>query len=370
MKAEFQYPYVSIDLNAFDNNINIIRNKFPQSIILLPVKANAYGHGDIIISKEAERLGINYLATARVREGINLRLEGIKLSIINLGVETGFNIKEAIDNKIELSVSDMDNLAEIENISKSNNVVSNIHLKINTGITRLGCNIDEVLSIAEFINKSKYLHLRSIYSHFAMSDTDRDYTNYQIKLFNDTKKQLNERNLTADFYHLYNSGGVMGDYCSKSDYAVRPGISAYGYSPFDNDDNLGLIPVMTFVSKVIHIKKVDKGIGVSYNHTFVSKKPTYLATIPAGYGDGIPRSLSNKLIVRINGKDYKQVGTISMDLMVIEVDETVKIGDEVFLFGNPKLCYHTANDIAKITCTISYEIVTNISHRVKRVEKK
>jgi alanine racemase len=170
MNKEYEtYLKAHIDLSALKNNLKIIRSKFPNSKIILPVKANAYGHDDIIISKEAEKFGIEYLAVARTSEGINLKKNKIRLPIMNLGVELGENITVAIKNNIELSVSSFDNVKQIENISKKLKQISPVHLKIDTGMSRLGCYNTECEKMANFIFRSKHLKLKSIYTHIAKS---------------------------------------------------------------------------------------------------------------------------------------------------------------------------------------------------------
>jgi alanine racemase len=360
---------VYIDTEAFRNNINIVRKKFPESKIVLPVKANAYGHGSTIISKEAEKIGIDYLAIARLNEGLVLRNNGIKLPVMCLGVEYGINIKTAILNKIELSVSSLENIYEIEKIASETGIRTDIHLKIDTGMSRLGFQESDVINTAKYIKSSKYLNLKTAYTHFARSDDSKDFTNKQIDDFFHLRDALKKENLMPDFFHFYNSGAILDSYRFDSDFAVRPGIMSYGYSPYESEETFGLKPVMTFVSKVIHIKKVPKLTGVSYNHTFVTGHDTILATIPVGYGDGIFRNLSNKLKVNINGKTYSQRGTITMDLMLIEVDENVKTGDDVFVFGNKNECFYDAKDLAGLSQTISYDITTSISERVDRIRK-
>ncbi|HOJ64828.1 MAG TPA: alanine racemase [Spirochaetota bacterium] len=363
-----RYPRILIDLNAFNSNINYIREKFKNSKIILPVKANAYGHGDIIIAKEAEEIGIEYLAVARVYEGIRLRENGITVPIIDFGVEYDSDIKLAIECNIELSVSMLDNIKEIEKYAKISNKSVPLHLKVNTGMNRLGVNLEDAFNLASYIYNSRYLKLKSIYTHFARSDDSLEFTKFQIKKINELRNNLTKKNIIPEFYHLFNSGAIMGDYDHDENDYLRPGIMAYGYSPFkDNDKDKFLKPVMTFVSRVIHLNKVKKNSGVSYNHTFVTNKDTILATICAGYGDGIFRSLSNKLKVKINNNIYNQIGTITMDLMVIEVDKEVKIGDEVYIFGNKQNAFYNAKDLATLCNTISYEITTNISERVERI---
>ncbi len=368
MNFQYESPLKAIiDLKAFNHNIQIIRKKFPNSKIILPVKANAYGHGDIIIAKQAQKIGIEYLGVARVIEGINLRKNKITLPIINLGIELGNNIELAILNNIELSVSSLENIKEIEKIAKKYKKKIPLHLKTDTGMRRLGCPDNEALFLAKHISSSKNLIFKSFYSHFPKSDDDINLTKNQINIFLEIKKELEANNIIPDFYHIFNSGAILNQFKGNNNFAVRPGIMTYGYSPSSKLKIKNLKPVLTLKSKVIYLKKVAEKSGVSYGYTFVTKKPTYIATIPLGYGDGFSRILSNKFMVTINKKNYPQIGTISMDLSVIEVDKNVKIGDEVIIFGNKKECINTAEDLADLSNTISYEITTSLSNRIQRI---
>lgn len=363
-------PKALIDLKAFRNNIDIASGKFPTAKIILPVKANAYGHGDILISKEAQNIGIDYLAVARVFEGLKLRENGIKLPIINLGVEIlDSNIKYAVLNNIELTINCIEEAKRIEQVLKDSNYKLSVHLKIDTGMTRLGSPYLESLELARYINSSKFLVFKSAYTHFAKSEENNDFTLKQLDLFFNFAKNLQKENIEPEFYHTHNSAAVLSSFpvLENKKIAIRPGIMSYGYSPFPTTEDFGLIPVMNLVTKIVNKRTVPQNTGVSYNHRFVTQKQTFLGTIPAGYGDGIPRSLSNKFQVKINGKNYYQRGTITMDLIVIEIDENVSVGDDVFIFGNKNYSINTAKDLAHIANTISYEITTCISQRVERV---
>lgn len=369
MSIDFnRYSTAFIDLSAFRNNLNIIRKMYPEALIILPVKANAYGHGDVIIAKEAEKIGIEYLGVARVEEGVKLRENGITLPIIDLGVESGDNIDVAIENNIELSVHSKDSICEILDHIKKYEKIFNVHLKIDTGMRRLGCEISEAREIAPLISKSKSLHLKSVFTHYANSGVDKKLTDHQTELFESVLSEFNDSGLTFDFFHSFNSGAIISTPKMKGKVvkAIRPGIMTYGYSP-NGDKIFDLKPVMTLKSRVIHIKKVPANTGVSYGHTYTTDRESFLATIPLGYGDGFLRNLSNKFKVTINGKHYMQVGTISMDLMVIKVDESVRVGDEVIVFGNKELCANDAKDLAGFAGTISYEITTLLNSRIRRV---
>ena len=359
-----------IDSKAFRHNIDIVRKSFPKSMIILPVKANAYGHDDLIISQEAKNLDINYLAIARIGEGLKLRKNNIHIPIINFGIEFGNNINLAIENDIELSVSSIENLKEIEAFAIKKNTKIPIHLKVDTGMRRLGCSFKESEYLAKYIKSSPNLIFKSLYTHFAKSDETATYTQEQINLFINIKKKLSKKNISPKFYHLSNSGAILDQslFFNNENFAIRPGIMAYGYTPYkDRNSNYSLSPIMTLVTKVIHLKKVPKGTGISYNHTYITKKASILATIALGYGDGFPRSLSNKFHVTINNKNYPQKGTISMDLTVIEVDKSVKIGDNVIIFGNKNKCVNDAKSLSQTINSISYEITTSLTSRVERI---
>lgn len=367
MNFEYNSPLKAIiDLKAFNHNIKIVRDKFPLSMIILPVKANAYGHDDIIIAQEAQRIGIEYLAVARLNEGLNLRNNNITLPIINFGIEFEENIDLAILNNIELSVCSLNNIKEIEKKAIKHKKIVPLHLKIDIGMRRLGCLENEVFKLASYICSSKFLSFKSFYSHFPKSDDDIELTEDQKNNFINIKNDLINKKLIPSFYHLFNSGAILNQYSIDFNFALRPGIMAYGYPPSSNLKNNNLKPVMTLKTKVIHLKSIPKNSGISYGYTFITKKPTIIATIPLGYGDGFPRILSNKFMVTINKRNYFQRGTISMDLTVIEVDKKVKIGDEVTIFGDKKKCVNNAEDLAKLANTISYEITTSLTNRVKR----
>ncbi len=385
-----KYPHALINANALLNNIKIAKEKWNGPLIV-PVKANAYGHDSVLVSKVMQNSGlVKLLAVARVDEGLHLRQNGITMPIFTLGVELDdeSDIQNAIQNDIELSVSDIENVKTIAAVAEKLNKTISLHIKLDTGFSRLGVNPKNVLELAGFISKSPYLHFASMYTHFAMSESDEDFTRRQLAILKDAVARLAEYNIVADFYHCYNSGAILygifdderqAEYEAKNGYNIpkmsslgigpfgmRPGILTYGYAPNCDGYKLGLQPVMTLVTHVIHTNDVPAGTGVCYNHTYKTTKPCRLATIPLGYGDGISRSLSNKLTVMINGNVYHQVGRVTMDLIVIETDEYVNVGDKVIVFGSKPQCHQDADDLAAIQGTISYEITTDIAARVER----
>lgn len=361
-----------IDLSALKNNLEVVKRKFPEKRIILPVKANAYGHGAVLIAREAEKMGINSFAVARLEEGIQLRMHGISGNIMMLGAEwEEENILLALRNRIEFTVSCAENIRKIEQAANKINQTAFLHLKINTGMNRLGADFPELENICGIIRQGSRLKLLSLFTHFAKSEENLEETYRQVNVFLEGKALVEKFGIHPEFYHLCNSGGVENlDPCRKglsSSSAVRPGIMVYGYSQkLRGKQNDGLIPVMNLCSRVIHLRKVRKGVSIGYGATYCTFSDCVLATVPVGYGDGVFRAVSNNLLVRINGKNYPQRGRLSMDLMVVEVDSSVRLGDWVVIFGNKDYAAMDAVDLAVMCGTISYEITTNIAQRVKR----
>jgi alanine racemase len=360
-----------IDCNALQHNIQLVRDKFKEAGIILPVKANAYGHGDVIVAKEAQKAGIEYLAIARINEGIHLREEGIDIPIINLGAEFGDNIQLAIEHDIELTTSSLENASELSRYASMTGRDIPVHLKIDSGMTRLGCMPHEVEKTVLYIDNDPHLQLKSIYSHLACSDEEGDTTEKQSRLFVSIIDRIEKIGIFPEFYHFYNSGAIIRPPLEKVRWYVRPGLMVYGYPPSDLRDSWDLQPVLSFRSRVILVKQVPAGTGISYGHTYTTSRETRIATIPVGYGDGLFRALSDKITVTINGKHYPQRGRITMDLLMAEVDERVSVGDEVIIFGcrNRTACKNDAVTIASLAGTIPYEILTSISERVERIRQ-
>lgn len=371
---EYKNPLVAyIDSNALEHNINIVKNKFPGKEIILPVKANAYGHGSVLVSRLAQDCGVNFFALARINEALELRNAGINGQMLILGAEWHpDNLKLALEYDIGLTVSCVEHIEVLEKIAELENGIFNIHVKLNTGMFRLGVDQDKVAEFAKKLSHCRKLHVVSAFTHFAKSDEDIETTSEHIKMFGQSLETLKAYGVNPEFYHLCNSGGVENLSSDANDIiagssAVRPGMMVYGYSQaIDEKTENGLIPVMNLCSRVVHTRYVKKGTPVGYGATYIVPEDGKLATLALGYGDGFPRALSGKFCVRINQRNYMQCGRISMDLTVINADENVRVGDEAWIFGSPKYAQMTARDLAKLCGTISYEITTSVASRVKR----
>lgn len=366
-----------LSFNAFKHNVEVVKKEYNNSFIIFPVKANAYGHGILEMVDFAIKCDINFFAVARSDEALTVREFARDSRIMLLGVEFDDGIRTAIDNGIELSVS---SLAECENIDKIARKIKvknvKVHLNFDTGMTRLGCTDDEFIKIVQFIDSSENLVFESFYSHFAQSDEDMNFTMLQLEIYKDKVSSLREVKIEPSFYHINNSGGVLNieredyDFLDGRDTAIRPGIMLYGYGSILNTKKNILEPVMTLFSKVLLIRKVCKGTSIGYGRTYTVDSDCSIATVGIGYGDGLMRCLSNKFSVKINNVEYRVVGRISMDLITVLVDDRVKVGDDVVVFGNKKSALYDAEDIAEFCGTISYEITTLLSSRILRTKSE
>jgi len=372
--------YCEIDLSAFSNNLKEIRRLIPDHTkIMAVVKADAYGHGSVTIAKEAQSAGAEFLAVARLNEAMLLRNGGITLPILLFDDSAMHSAEIYIDQNIRPSVSSMEEAILFSKSATQYGKPIKIHIKIDTGMGRLGFLSDELShkepgtlarTIAE-ISHLPNIKIEGIYSHFATSDEkDKKYANAQLAIFKKLIAQLNELLPYKPLYHMANSGAIIDMPESHLDM-VRPGISIYGIYPSQDvcKDKIDLHPVMSIKSKIVHLKKVKPNFKISYGCTFTTKRDSIIATVPVGYADGFPRSLSSKGEMIVRGQRAPVIGRVCMDLTMIDVTdiEGVSLYDEVVVMGRQDSEEITADEIASKCNTISYEILTSISPRVTRI---
>lgn len=360
--------WAEIDMASLCHNFNQIKKKAGKSDVIPVIKANAYGHGAVefcrFLSAELE---VNNFGIARVAEGVHIRHAGINgVSLIVLGGFFKGETADIIKYSLEPSVFAKDELKYLNKQAALAGKVISVHLKINTGMNRLGIKPEQVEDFIKFIATLKNIRLRSIYTHFANADTNHEtFTRIQAERFAAIKTHAP----AGIFFHAANSAAV-----AKYDFvtfdAVRPGIALYG-SFADKKINklLNLKPVMTLKSRVINTLVLEKGEGVSYAGLYRAPKKENIAIVSMGYGDGFRRELSNKWYVMINGKKAPVIGRVCMDLIAVKPSGKVKIGDEVLIFGKSGKSIIPVEDMAAAAKTISYEIFTGITDRVKRVYK-
>jgi len=358
--------WVEINLANITHNIGQIRKLVGNEVeIMSIVKANAYGHGAVEVAKTILKAGGNRLGVASLAEGIELREAGINLPILILSPLDINEVKKAIDNQITLTISSLTNLKDLINLGQP----AKIHLKIDTGMGRLGIQGEEIDNLIHLLQtKPTNLEIEGIMSHLAQADAENtSYTYQQFHKFQEVITSLLHAGINIPIKHICNSAGIIR-FKEMHLNMVRPGIMVYGLYPSPNmPKTIPLRPVMTFKAKIIQLRKIPRGKSISYGSTYLTDKERLIATIPVGYADGYRRLLSNKAEVKIKGVKVPVVGRITMDFCMIDVSDIpkVEIGDEVILFGEEI----PVDELAEICQTINYEIVCGINSRVPRVYK-
>ncbi len=333
------------------------------------VKANAYGHDARHVSKTLESLGVSDFGVANIEEAIPLRTcatSSPDVTILAFCSPLPSHLPLYLKHDITATICDFDTLYKAESIASAYNIPLKVHVKIDTGMGRLGIPPDTACSLLQAAEESPHLKLSGAYTHFAQSTLQNEFTARQLETFRNVCSEFEHHAKRSLCKHAANSGGVL---CCKEACLdmVRPGITLYGYHPDENMQNrIDLKPVMQLRARVIFIKEVEAGTTISYNRTWTAPSRCRIATISAGYADGYHRTLSNLTSVFIGGKAYAQVGTVTMDQIMVNLgnSSSVRVGDDAVLFGwdGP-----SAADLATVAGTISYEILCAVSSRVKRV---
>lgn len=363
-----------IKLDAVKNNVKNIRGLLKDGVRLLAViKADAYGHGAVEV---AQSLlfdgGADYFGVATYGEAEQLRRAGINTPVLILGAVFDDEYAELVKDDITLTVFDFDTAKKLSDTAKKLGKTAKIHIKIDTGMARIGFLPSED-AVEEIIKISKLdgIEIEGMFSHFAKADeADKMPTRVQFEKFMFIKNELLKRGIKIPICHICNSAGII-DFPEYHLDMVRSGIITYGCYPSDfvNKDALKLESAMSFKSRVVHIKTVEKGTSVSYGGTFTAKEKMKIATVSAGYADGYSRLLSNKADVIINGVRCRVLGRVCMDQLMIDAThlKNINLGDEVILFGKSGNNKVTVEETAEIMGTINYEVMCGLSRRVPGV---
>jgi alanine racemase len=367
--------WVRIDLDALHSNYAALRRIAPNSAMIAPVKADAYGHNAVKISWELVKAGVEYLGVATLEEAAELRRVGIRTPIILFGATPRGNIKDVLDLKITPVLPSFDDASLLSEASTlfSGGRPTDVFVAVETGMGRLGIIYDEIgaAQIAS-ISRLPGLHIAGLCSHFsAADDDDPSFTMNQIEYFEKISSSLAAMGIKPGIRTIANSAGVMR-YPQAHYEAVRPGIALYGIYPSpDMQSGIRLTPVMSVHANVVLIRKVPTGFPVSYGHRFSTKRESLIGVLPLGYSDGLPRIASGKARVIINGVYAPVVGTITMDQTMVDLTDVpgVKEYDEAVILGSEGHLSVTADEIAKLSGTISYEVTTRFSQRLPKVFK-
>lgn len=369
--SAIQQTIFEIDLGAVTHNFQFLRSKINEKTkFLAVVKANSYGSDAVVIAKHLQELGVDYFAVAYAEEGIELRDAGIHLPILVLHPQVA-NFKTIIERCLEPNLyAERVFNSFLEVAFAEGQTDYPIHIKFNTGLNRLGFEEKDIDFLAEKLQKSPQVYVKSIFSHLAASEdaSEKEFTLQQINRFNTISKQFEDKIGYEPIKHQLNTSGVL-NYANEAQFdMVRSGIGLYG---FGNDAAFTskLKNVFSLKSVISQIHEIEQGESVGYNRAFTSTSEAKIktATIPIGHADGVYRSFGNgKGFVTIHGKKAYTIGNVCMDMIMVNVtDIDCKEGDEVVVFNSQ----NTVNELAKNTNTISYEIITAISKRIKRVVK-
>ena len=374
MNNSKERSWIEINTKNLEYNINQIKQIIPKTTqIMAVVKANAYGHDSIIISKKLQEIGINDFAVATLSEAIKLRENNITGNILILGYTEPEELQKVIDNNIMQTIVDNDYAKSVLKANLQGKL--KCHVKINTGMNRIGEFYDNFTALSE-IYQNPALQIEGTFTHLCVSDSDKiediNFTKEQINRFDKAIEFIKNQGLNPGKLHTQASYGTINYTNCKYDY-VRMGILMYGINAsYDcyNKYNVDFKPVMAVKSKVTSIKYINPAETVSYGRTFKADNKIKIASVGIGYADGVPRALSNILIVKINNKKYHQIGRICMDQLMIEINDEnpIAIGDEVILIDPNESKDLTLEDWAKLTNTITDEIICQFTIRLKRIE--
>ncbi len=363
--------WAEIDLKALAHNFNEIRKAAGSQLkILCVVKADAYGHGSIAISKLLERKGVDFLAISDLHEGVLLRKAGIRTPILMVENTLPSHAKYLVKHNITPIVCTKELALALNVLGAQKRKKIAIHIKVDTGMGRLGVSPDDAFAFAYMLTRLPWISLKGVCTHFPLSDSDPDFTRRQQKTFLFISCAIQEKlNASLDYVHASNSIGIVA-YPNKKFSMVRAGLILYGMYPSDKiKAKISLEPVMSVRSRITFVKDIKRNAGVSYGHRFVASRAMKIATVAIGYSDGYFRVFSNKAHVLVHGKRCPVLGTVTMDQIMIDVSHlrNVRAGDDVCVLGRQGKEEISADELAKIAGTINYEITCALGSRLPRV---
>ncbi|MFL2485125.1 MAG: alanine racemase [Candidatus Neomarinimicrobiota bacterium] len=359
-------PKVHIDLEQLAQNYQLLSNEVGNTPVIATVKANGYGHGAVEVSKVLEKEGTRYLAVFTLEEGIELRDAGITTDILIYSKLDPNRLSEAVTHNLTLNVSSFDDL---QALTTHQGGLIKVHLKIDTGMTRLGVPLEQAEAFLQKANQIDGIEIEGLYSHFATADEgDLSYANDQLNKFNDVLAIAEKLEINPTFIHCSNSGAILNLPESRFNM-VRVGMLLYGGFPSDEvPQDLPIKPVMTFTAPVVEVRDVKAGTHISYGGVYTTEKDTRIAVVQAGFADGVPRPWYVDGFVKFKDQNFKITGRICMDQLMIDIGSAdIEYGDEVLIFGSNDHGTIDVNEIAKTINSTSYVIVTGIGIRPKRV---
>lgn len=361
---------MEVDLSAIASNVKAIKKLIGSKVSLLAVvKANAYGHGAVEVARIALRHGAIMLGVATLEEGIELRKAGIDASILLLG-PTPVEFNRLLFYRLEPTLYDLETAVRLSDYLKKRKRSLKVHLKLDTGMGRLGVSAKEAMEFVHKVAKLPHLEMTSLYSHLATAEEEEEgFAEEQHRRYQSFLKQLGDLKKRISYTHIANSAATLGKPVMHENL-VRAGLALYGLYPHPYlKKKVDLKPALSVKSRISFIKTVPVGTSISYGRNFTARKETQVATLSIGYADGLPRSFSNNFSVLVRGQWAPIIGNITMDQCMADISDVkdAKIGDEVVLLGIQGSRQITAEDWAKKLNTINYEVVCSFKARLPRV---
>jgi len=373
-KSKLTRPvWAEVNLDNIKFNLNQVKKNVPkETLIMAVVKADAYGHGVLPVAEAAVEAGADRLAVALPEEGRELREADYELPIQILGEVLPEQVSILVDNDLIPTISKLETVELLNELAGKKDIIKKVHVKVDTGMGRIGVFPDNAVDFIKEVMSFENIEVEGLMTHFAKADEeDKDYTYNQWDQFQMVIDRLAEENIEIPIKQAANSATII-DLPHMSLNMVRPGIMMYGLRPsHEVDQDFKLKPALSWKAKIVYLKEVPSGTGISYGATYITEKNAKIATIPMGYADGYSRLLSNKGEVLIKGQRAPIRGRVCMDQFMVDVTDIdeVEIGDEVVLIGKQGDEEFSATEMADIIGTINYEITCDITKRVPRIYK-
>lgn len=355
--------WVEINISNLEHNIKEIKKCVPKGTKLLGVvKADAYGHGSVMLAPTILASGINMLGVASIDEGVDLRNAKVNCEILVLGAVPVWAVESAVNSNLSISIFSYGHIEACKKAYERTGIRPKVHIKLDTGMNRIGVSADDAVNFIKEVQNADFINLQGIFTHLAMAES-REEAQKQIDIWNKIISQVDTKGLLL---HLQNTAGTMC-YEVENTNMRRVGIALYGLAPdfpADCDINPDLKQLISLKGRIVNIHDAKDGQGVSYSYTYRAKGNRKIATIPVGYADGVPRALSNKICGVLNGKKVPQIGNITMDQMMFDItDVNAEIGDVITLLDEE----NSINNWADIIGTINYELTCRLKVRLPRV---
>ncbi len=354
--------WVEINLDAAAHNVKLLRSAASDKKLLAVVKADAYGHGSVMLAPTLLASGVDMLGVASIDEGVDLRDAKINAEILVLGAVPVWAVESAVRADLTISIFLTEHIDACRRAFERLGIKPKVHIKIDTGMNRIGVTHEEAAAFIKAVQAADFIELRGVFTHLACAENHKK-TEAQIEKWRAVIEQIDTDDLLL---HVANTAGLL-NYDIAHTNMVRAGIGVYGLMPESDSPAAEIVlgadlkPVMSLKGRIVHIHKIGAGEGVSYCHTFTAKTPRKIATVPIGYADGVRRELSNKIFGTLNGQKVAQIGNITMDQLMFDVtDVDTQPGDVITLLGN-------VDEWARILDTINYTILCGLKVRLPRV---